>query len=150
MKKTKKIVLILMIAFLLVNVFNYNKVYAKQDQGTTGGGQFENTTHPTVDSNSSSDTTIINPSYFDPSKSEKNQDKDSEKFVEKVGVILGAIQAIGSILSVLALVVIGIKYMLGSAEEKANYKQTMIPYIIGIILVFASSTFVNAIYKAIH
>ncbi len=28
MKKTKKIVLILMIAFLLVNVFNYNKVYA--------------------------------------------------------------------------------------------------------------------------
>lgn len=65
-------------------------------------------------------------------------------------MILGAIQSIGSILSVLALVVIGIKYMLGSAEEKANYKQTMIPYIIGIILVFASSTFVNAIYKTIH
>ena len=40
--------------------------------------------------------------------------------------------------------------MLGSAEEKANYKQTMIPYIIGVILVFSSSTLVNAIYKAIY
>lgn len=150
MKKTKKIVLILMIAFLLVNVFNYNKVYAKQDQGTTGGGQFENTTHPTVDSNSSSDATIINPSYFDPSKSEKNQDKDSEKFVEKVGVVLGAIRNFSVAIAVIALMVIGVKYILGSAEEKANYKATLVPYVIGAVLAVSGTTLVSFIYNAIH
>ena len=100
-------------------------------------------------SSASKDDPITNPDYYSPINKEPTK-KDTKVFREKVGVILGAIQAIGSILSVLALVVIGIKYMLGSAEEKANYKQTMIPYIIGVILVFSSSTLVNAIYKAIY
>lgn len=100
-------------------------------------------------SSASKDDPITNPDYYSPINNEPTK-KDTKVFREKVGVILGAIQAIGSILSVLALVVIGIKYMLGSAEEKANYKQTMIPYIIGVILVFSSSTLVNAIYKAIY
>ena len=34
--------------------------------------------------------------------------------------------------------VIGIKYMMGSAEEKAEYKKTMIPYLVGAIILFAA------------
>ena len=34
--------------------------------------------------------------------------------------------------------VIGIKYMMGSAEEKAEYKKTMLPYLIGAIILFAA------------
>ena len=30
--------------------------------------------------------------------------------------------------------------MIGSAQEKAEYKKTMIPYVIGAILVFGAST----------
>ncbi len=37
--------------------------------------------------------------------------------------------------------------MIGSAEEKAEYKKTMIPYIIGAILIFASTTIVNIVYN---
>lgn len=60
--------------------------------------------------------------------------------------IIGMVQAIGSIVSVLVLVVLGIKYMMGSAEEKAEYKKTMIPYLIGAILIFAASNIASMIY----
>lgn len=60
--------------------------------------------------------------------------------------IIGMVQAIGSIVSVLVLVILGIKYMMGSAEEKAEYKKTMIPYLIGAILIFAASNLASMIY----
>ena len=61
--------------------------------------------------------------------------------------IIGMVQAIGSIASVLVLVILGIKYMMGSAEEKAEYKKTMIPYLVGAVLVFAASNIAGAVYK---
>lgn len=61
--------------------------------------------------------------------------------------IIGMIQAIGSILAVAVLVILGIKYMMGSAEEKAEYKKTMIPYLIGAILIFAASNIAGMIYN---
>ena len=42
--------------------------------------------------------------------------------------------------------VIGIKYMMGSAEEKAEYKKTMIPYLIGAVLLFAAVNLATYIY----
>ena len=62
-------------------------------------------------------------------------------------VIIGGFQAIGSIVSVLALVIIGIKYMMGSVEEKAEYKTKMIYYIIGAVLVFAISNISVMLYN---
>lgn len=35
--------------------------------------------------------------------------------------------------------IIGIKYMTGSLEEKANYKKTMVPYLVGCVILFRSS-----------
>ena len=61
--------------------------------------------------------------------------------------IIGAIQAVGSIAAVAVLVVLGVKYMMGSAEEKAEYKKTMIPYIIGAVLVFMASNIAGFIYN---
>lgn len=61
--------------------------------------------------------------------------------------IIGIIQAVGSIVSVVVLVVIGIKYMMGSAQEKAEYKKTMIPYIIGAIIVFAASNIAGVVFN---
>ena len=37
--------------------------------------------------------------------------------------------------------------MLGSLEEKAEYKKTMMPYIIGAVLVFAASAIAGIIYS---
>ena len=60
--------------------------------------------------------------------------------------ILGIVQLVGSIAAVVVLVVLGIKYMMGSEEEKAEYKKTMIPYIIGAVLIFAASNVAGMIY----
>ena len=63
------------------------------------------------------------------------------------GQIVGIIQVVGIVIAVVILLVLGIKYMTGSAQEKAEYKKTMIPYIIGAILIFAASTIVNVIFN---
>lgn len=55
--------------------------------------------------------------------------------------IVGIIKVIGIIASVAIIMVVGIKYMMGSAEEKAEYKKTLIPLVIGAILLFGASVF---------
>lgn len=61
--------------------------------------------------------------------------------------VLGTVQVVGSFAAVIVLIVVGIRYMTGSVEEKAEYKKTMIPYIVGALLVFAASNIVAIIYN---
>lgn len=63
--------------------------------------------------------------------------------------ILGYIQPIGSIISVVALVIIGLRYMFSSIDEQAKMKEVIIYYIIGAVLVFATSNIVGVLYDAI-
>lgn len=62
------------------------------------------------------------------------------------GKIIGVVRTVGVLVAVVILLVLGIKYMMGSAEEKADYKKSMIPYIVGAILVFAASTIAGIVY----
>ena len=45
---------------------------------------------------------------------------------------------VGVAIAVIAGMIIGIKYMAGSVEEKATYKQMLLPYLIGCIVVFGA------------
>ena len=72
---------------------------------------------------------------------------NNTEFFKKAGVIVGVIQVFGSVVSVLFLVIIGIKYILGSASEKAKYKEVMIPYIVGCIMLFATTNIASILYK---
>ena len=60
--------------------------------------------------------------------------------------IAGAVKIVGIFASVIVLMILGIKYMMGSAEEKAEYKKTFIPYIVGAIILFGASLFADKIY----
>lgn len=71
----------------------------------------------------------------------------AEKVLNIGNVIVGVIQTVASIISVAVLIVIGIKYMMGSVEEKAEYKKTLMPYIIGATLVFAAAGIAGIIYS---
>lgn len=64
-----------------------------------------------------------------------------------VNQLIGIIQFVGSAASVIVLIILGIKYMMGSAQEKAEYKKTMIPYLIGAIIVFAASNIAGVIFN---
>lgn len=70
-----------------------------------------------------------------------------EKLNSRVGTILGIIRAIGTALSVIMLIVIGIKFMLGSVEERAEYKQSLKPYLIGALLLFTGTLVPQIIYE---
>lgn len=76
----------------------------------------------------------------------KGTNPDSSNLQSKAGNILGAIQIIGTVLSVVMLIAIGIKYMLGSVEERAEYKKTLWPYIVGAFLLFTGTLIPQLIY----
>ena len=61
--------------------------------------------------------------------------------------VVQIVSTIGSILSVIVIIVLGIKYMTGSVEEKAEYKKTMLPFLIGAIFIFAASRIANMVYQ---
>lgn len=87
-------------------------------------------------------TTSVFAAKFDDVTSKMNahvDDIDAEKITTTSGGIMGILQVVGMVLAVLILIVLGIKYMMGSAQEKADYKKAFIPYIVGAILIFAAS-----------
>ena len=71
----------------------------------------------------------------------------SGEAMELAGRIVGLINIVGTIVLVATVMILGIKYMVGSVEEKADYKKTMIPVLIGAILLFCTTTLINVIYN---
>ena len=59
---------------------------------------------------------------------------------EMVNVILGVIQWVGYAIAIGMLIYVGIKYLMSSANEKANLKQDSINLLIGAIVIFAAVT----------
>lgn len=110
MKKTVKILLVMMIAMIALTV-TVNAASGVDPSPYTGGGA-------------------------------------SVGSINKIGnQIIQIVSTVGSIASVIVLVVLGIKYMMGSAEEKAEYKKTLLPYIIGAAFVFAASTIATIVFN---
>ena len=73
-----------------------------------------------------------------------NMDSSSARKVENItSTVLTAVTSVGIVASVLILAMIGIKYMLGSVEEKAEYKKDLIPYVVGAFVVFGITTFIK-------
>ena len=61
--------------------------------------------------------------------------------------LIGILQVIGIIIAVIILIVLGIKYMMGSAEEKAEYKKTLVPYLVGALLIFGAASLAGVVFK---
>lgn len=93
-------------------------------------------------------TIIVNSSMcldFNPSTYDPGPVQDSAELKDMGNKIVGGLQLLGSITSVVTLIIIGIKYALGSVEEKAEYKETLMPYIIGAVLVFSVTNILGII-----
>ena len=76
--------------------------------------------------------------------------KDATKLQNVGNTIIGAIRTVGTIISVAVFAVLGIKYMTGSVEERAEYKKTMMPYLIGAFLLFGITTFLGTIINLVQ
>ena len=74
---------------------------------------------------------------------------DVEQMYKFGGSIAGIIQIIGTAVSAGTMIIIGIKYAIASADQKADYKGRMIPYFIGAVLLFGASNVVAIIDKMV-
>ena len=92
--------------------------------------------------------TIAFAADFDPKKINGSGASVDTGKIESFGQnAVSIVTTIGMVASVVVLVILGIKYMLGSAEEKAEYKKTMLPYVIGAVLVFAAASIASIVFS---
>lgn len=69
--------------------------------------------------------------------------KGVDSLYEVGNIILGIFQYIGAGVAVIAALVLAIKYMYSSPNEKADIKSKLIPFIIGGVLVFGAVSLVR-------
>lgn len=75
-----------------------------------------------------------------------NVDGNAVNGMEKVGgTIVAYVTNAAMVISIVMIAVLGVKYMLGSAEEKAEYKKSLVPLLIGAILVFGAAAIAKVI-----
>ena len=61
--------------------------------------------------------------------------------------MLVAIRNIAIIAAVLIISILGVKYMIGSVEEKASYKKAFMPLIVGSILVVSAAQIATMLFS---
>ena len=74
-------------------------------------------------------------------------DVDTTSLNSKAGQILAYIRNIAVIAGVIIITILGVKYMTGSLEEKAEYKKSFIPLIVGIIVIMAATAIATTIFS---
>ena len=84
----------------------------------------------------------INTSDFKPSELTSADTKDA---FEMGNTIINVVRIIGIVVAIVGLLAIGIKFMTGSVEQKAEYKKTLLPYVIGCVIIFTVTTLIGVI-----
>ena len=74
--------------------------------------------------------------------------KDAKTLFDMGDKLFGTLLNIATVVAILTIAIIGIKYMFGSVEQKAEYKASMQPWLIGAIIVF-SITQIIQLFQAI-
>lgn len=70
----------------------------------------------------------------------------TQSMQDLAGKILGFIRNIALIGGVVIIAVLGLKYMMGSLEEKSEYKKSMIPLVVGIVVVMSATTIAKLLF----
>ena len=113
--KSKILIIIFLILVINMIFFNINKVQADGISDViTGGDNF-------LEAGKSEDVSI-----------------DKTKLQDTSNVIYNILLLAGMVAAVVISGILGIKFMIGSAEEKAQIKDALIPFIIGCIVVFGA------------
>ena len=86
---------------------------------------------------------------FNPDDYKPDEIKDDTGDLTNItGKVLTYIRFVGVTLATIILTIIGLKYIFGSAEEKASYKENILLYVAGCILLMASTIIPSLVYNA--
>ena len=72
------------------------------------------------------------------------------KMLDIVGLILGTIQTVGIVITIIVVLILGIKYIMASAEGKAEYKKKIILFLVGSIFLISSAAIVRLISNIVY
>lgn len=72
---------------------------------------------------------------------------ESEDMTTTAGKVLKLIRTIAIILGTIVIAVLGVKYMMGSVEEKAEYKKSFIPLVVGILVIMAATSIATLLFS---
>lgn len=75
---------------------------------------------------------------------------DAEGVIKIAGNVVAWIRTLAAIAAVVIISILGIKYMIGSTEERAEYKKSFMPLIIGIVVVVAAAQIATMIFGALN
>ena len=82
--------------------------------------------------------------YWNPT--EEKVELGQEQIESKANVIVKAIRNIGLVVAVISLMVMGLREMFLSAEEKSKYKESLPGYLFGVVMVVAVTLLPSLIY----
>lgn len=120
----------------------------KVDDSYVGNINFEILENKIPENEGSGDLTdpIGNPDFYKPT----DATGDNTHFISIGRTIIAIMQTVGTVIAVIMIMVLGLKYMMGTVEEKAAYKQTMIPYLIGAVMLFTIPRIMGIIYELVQ
>lgn len=72
---------------------------------------------------------------------------DEDKLAETSDYIYNILFAIAVVLAIAIGMIIGIQFLIGSVEEQAKIKETLVPYVIGVFVVFSAFTIWKIVVK---
>lgn len=122
MKKTLKLVATIFMAIILVTTCS-QFAYATDDAGSGSlSGLIDN----------------INPN---------TTTADASGLTNLAGNVIGLIQIASAVLAVILVAVFGFKFIMGSANEKADYQKSFIPLIVGVVVVFSATSIAKLLFS---
>ena len=128
MKKIKIMLIALMIFFSIITILNPYYAWAKITKTERDGGH-------------TADEIIEEGKNFIDTGKEKADDKIKQDNLQKMSNTLYNILLVTGILIALIVgMILGIKFIMGGIEEKAEIKTMIIPYIVGCVVVFGAFT----------
>lgn len=125
MKKTLKLVATIFMAIILVTTCS-QFAYATDDKDKTDAGSLSGL----IDNIDPNTTTA-----------------DASGLTDLAGNVIGLIQIASAVLAVILVAVFGFKFIMGSANEKADYQKSFIPLIVGVVVVFSATSIAKLLFS---
>lgn len=133
MKKAMKFMSIILV--MLMIMMSSSMVFADEKKSSSSSGSSSSSTSASEIINDISDAT------------NKDHGIETSSFTEAAGKVIDAIRLFAIIAGVIIIVILGIKFMLGSVEQKAEYQKHFIPLIVGIVVIMAATSIASFLFS---
>ena len=141
MNKVLKITIILIMIFtIFAQVSNVYASYGKGTDGSGGGGQTSSSNGKEQEQKTNWGDIFGIGNNFIKQGSDAQNTIDEEQLRTDASSIFKILLTIGIVLSVIIGGILGIKFMLASAEDKAQIKEMLIPYVVGCVVIYGAVT----------